>query len=432
MSHEDLLGQLPGPARNWPLGQSPEFIGTNPWEVADAYHAVFGPVVLLWLPSPSILVQDADLISEIFETRTGDFYKDAPREALLPIITNTSCFIHNGDEWRWRRQAHPFSAQGFRQWLPTQVSGMRDVLRSTLAEWGRLDDLRGALERLTFDGFARMAVGTGLGDEVYGWFRVVCDEANQRMVPSVHVPTFMDLQFQNAKRHWFGTFDRFMNGEGPGADLVRTFLPTTEMDREDFRNEVANIFPAGLFSVTSSVMSTLLCVEQHAGVKAEVRAALDALGDEPTWEAIQGCVPLRHAMYEAMRLFPGAPFYTRNTARDRQIRFAGVDLPADTVLMVSATRLQQDERWWGADAGLYRPSRWAEFEGRSPIGSRFFFPFGLGDRECLGKYWGLAWAMVALSELLRRDWSLEVSEHKLAFYFGCMIHDGMKGTLRPS
>lgn len=182
----------------------------------------------------------------------------------------------------------------------------------------------------------------------------------------VALPSTVDIRFQAERRAWFAGFELFLDAarrdpQG-GSELVRTVLPTTTMDEESFRNEIANLFPGGVYSLASSVMSALLSITPDSKAAA-------------------------------------------------------------------AARLQRDEAYWGPDAGLFRPSRWAEMEGKCPIGSRMFFPFGRGERHCLGQHFALFCGTVLLGELLRRAWTLDVGSHRLGYSFACMVHEGVKGTV---
>ena len=444
-AYDQLNGKIPGPDPSIPLGNAGSYLGANPWEPTVKYLEKYGDVVLVWMvTAPAILLNDPKLLSELLIEADAHwetdhrFYKDAPRPQLLPITTDTSCFINNGKEWADRREAHPFSAKEFSQWLTTQVAPIRRSVSEELAKLSQNDkawDMRPSMERMSFDAFGEMLVGEAPGDDMYEDFQVVSDEAQQRLVALVHLPTEMDLRFQKSKEEWFAGFSPYLTAarQSPeGNDMIRRFLPTSTMDDNSFRNEVANVFPAGIYSVTSSVMAAVWQLVKHPELLAEARAAVQAMGDDWGWDELQACEPVRWALLEAMRLYPGAPFFSRNVRTTDPVDFAGATLPANTTIYITPVALQRNKEHWGPDAEEFRPSRWKEAEAKNAFGSDYYFPFGRGPRECLGKAFGLAYAQVALATCLGKwDWSIDDKRLKPGYYFACMVHDGLKAKVRP-
>ena len=442
-AYEQLKDKFPGPEPSAPLGNAGAFM-KNPWEAPVRYFEEYGDVVLVWMgTTPALLLNDPRLVEELLITADGNweqddrFYKDSPREALLPIVTDTSCFINNGKPWHDKRSAHPFSAKDFNAWLARQVGPVRRSVSeslSELSEYPKAWDMRSGMERMSFDGFAVMLVGEALGDEMYEDFQVISDEATQRLSP-IHLPEALAFRFKKSKDEWFDGFQKYITGaqqDPTGDDLVRSFLPGSSMDPASFRVEVANVFPAGIYSVTSSVMATLWQLVTNPEELTKVQAALSAMPDDWTWEDLQACSPLRWALLEGMRLYPGAPFYSRNLKTTGPVEFAGATLPADSQLYITPVALQRNRKHWGEDADVFRPGRWEAAEAANAFGSDYYFPFGRGPRECLGKAFGLAYAQIALATCLRK-WQWEVDDRRVepGWYFACMVHEGLKARVKP-
>lgn len=396
--------------------------------------AEYGDRVLLWMgSSPTLLLNDPELLGELLVKNGPEFHKESPRPQLLPIVTDTSCFIANGEDWKTKRDEHPFSARDFGAWLGTQVEPLRAVTRRSLDALAHQTkseavDYRAVMERASFDGFAVMAVGETLDEDTYGDFQGVSNEAQRRLSSPIDLPDINPF-FHHDRERWFARFDRYVAAAKTATNesLVGRFLPTTKYSEEAFRNEVANIFPAGIFSTTSTVMHTVFLLEQNHEARERVLVALDALGPSPDWEALRSCAPLRHAMYEAMRLHPGAPFFSRNVQTEAPLDFAGVTWPAGTTIFVTPTALHRSRAHWGDDADTFRPDRWIEKEAANPPGSAYYWPFGRGPRECLGKYWALFYSTVALSVHLREaKTTFESKELREGFYFAVMVADGLR------
>jgi cytochrome P450 len=439
--HEQQLaqfqGKINGPPPSFPLGNAGSFLGSNPWVPAMEWIEEYGDLVLIWIGSnPALLLNDPDLIGELLVKNGPDFYKDSPRPQLLPVTTDSSCFIANGEAWREKREAHPFAAQSFRDWMISQLPILRNQTRVSGQDLIRKSaedhlDFRKTMERVTFDGFAVMAVGETLDQQAYKDFQCVADEGSKRMASPIHLPDINPV-FHSARQRWFAVFDRYMHSESclQGNNLVAKFLPDTAYNEEDFCAEIANIFPAGIFSTTSTVMHTLYMLHKHPDHLAEVRRALDELGPEPSWPSLSACNALRFALYEAMRLYPGAPFFMRNVHLDSPLDFAGVTWPANTTVFITPKALHRNREFWGENANDFVPSRWHEMEAKAPIGSAYYWPFGRGPRECLGKYLALFYAMTVL-QIFVQEYELVFAEDSAeeGFYFACLVCDGLKVKL---
>lgn len=429
-------GKISGPPPSFPLGNAGSFLGANPWVPALEWIKEYGNLVLIWIGSnPALLLNDPDLIGELLVANGLDFYKDSPRPQLLPITTDSSCFIANGEQWHEKRSNHPFSSHSFWDWMISQLSLLRNQTRCSAHEILRKSaddflDFRKTMERMTFDGFAVMAVGETLDQQAYHDFQAVADEGSRRMTSPIQLPE-LNPDFLGARKRWFTVFEKYMHSDAclNGANLVATFLPSTNYSQQDFSSEVANIFPAGIFSTTSTVMHTLYMLFKHPGCLAEVRRALDELGPDASWPVLWGCSALRFALYESMRLYPGAPFFMRNVRTESPLNFAGVTWPANTTVFLTPMALHRNCEFWGMDANDFVPSRWQEMEAKAPIGSAYYWPFGRGPRECLGKYLALFYAMTVLDVFIREfDFIFSSDLAKEGFYFACLVCDGL--TLR--
>ena len=98
----DEFAGIPGPKPKFPLGTALDFVrGGQPWEVCARYADQYGPVTLIWLMGqPALVLNDPDLIGQVLDTDSQNFYKDQPCKALEPVITAGSLFISNhGHGW---------------------------------------------------------------------------------------------------------------------------------------------------------------------------------------------------------------------------------------------------------------------------------------------------------------------------------------------
>ncbi|MBM5817787.1 MAG: cytochrome P450 [Cyanobacteria bacterium K_Offshore_surface_m2_239] len=122
----------------------------------------------------------------------------------------------------------------------------------------------------------------------------------------------------------------------------------------------------------------------------------------------------------------GLIFFMRNVRVDSPLDFAGVTWPANTTVFITPMALHRNREFWGANADDFVPARWHEMEAKAPIGSAFYWPFGRGGRECLGKYLALFYAMTALQVFISEyDFIFPADSAKEGFYFACLVCDGL-------
>lgn len=93
-----------------------------------------------------------------------------------------------------------------------------------------------------------------------------------------------------------------------------------------------------------------------------------------------------HIVNETLRLKPPVCEGLLRETPAEGLVVDGVFIPGGTVVSVPTWAMQRDGRSWGADAGEWRPERWAEDGGVNPNGEDVaFLPFTRGIYSCAGK-----------------------------------------------
>lgn len=90
---------------------------------------------------------------------------------------------------------------------------------------------------------------------------------------------------------------------------------------------------------------------------------------------------------ETLRLTPAVAAIMRRLMAPTTV--AGVELPGGTMTMLPIAWHHHDPRVWGADASEFRPDRFLTPDGRSTSDHATpgpLFPFGGGERRCLGEH----------------------------------------------
>ena len=206
---------------------------------------------------------------------------------------------------------------------------------------------------------------------------------------------------------------------GAGGDVLSVLLATGMAGRQ-VRDEVMTLVLAGHETTANALTWAWYLLSRDQEAAAAMRAELDTvLGGRPGRAVAVGdlrSLPYTTAVVaETLRLFPPAWAMGRRVRRD--VVVDGWTLPAGSLAIASQYVLHRDPASW-SDPTSFLPGRWidaaGDFDQAAPGQPRgAWFPFGLGQRVCVGE--PFAWAeAVALLATLSRSWRVEVDPDYVA------------------
>ena len=189
------------------------------------------------------------------------------------------------------------------------------------------------------------------------------------------------------------------------GDLLSMLLSSRDengepMPAELVRDEALTLLLAGHETTANALTWTWDALARSPAAEARLHAELDeVLGGRDPVPADYPRLPFtRDVVAEAMRLRPPAWILGRRVIRP--IRLGAWDVPAGSVLLASQLVTHRNPRYW-IEPERFRPERWSN--GETERLPRFaYFPFGGGNRVCIGE--GFAWteAVLVLATLARR------------------------------
>lgn len=195
---------------------------------------------------------------------------------------------------------------------------------------------------------------------------------------------------------------RKASGEDILAKLVEESLARGEpLTDEELHDELLTLLGAGHETTATGLAWTfqwlLAAPAALARARAEVRDVVGVGASDVTAEHLARLPYLDAVVQETLRLSPPLPIVVRHLARDARV--AGFDLPAGTNV-VPCIWLAQREADAFDDPTAWKPERF--------LGKRAapftLFPFGGGQRTCIGLAFGLfEMKMILATVLLRAD-----------------------------
>ncbi|MGW1680384.1 cytochrome P450 [Saccharopolyspora sp. NPDC002376] len=156
------------------------------------------------------------------------------------------------------------------------------------------------------------------------------------------------------------------------------------MSEEELCDQLITLLMAGHETTATGLAWCLERLVRNPEVLAKAQVAADE--DDDTY--------LDAVIKEALRSRPVAPEVGRMLSRDAE--FAGYRLPADTHLWPSIELLHESAESY-PEPDSFRPERFLDRGSTAD-----WFPFGIGNRRCIGATFALVESRVVLKELLRR------------------------------
>jgi cytochrome P450 len=206
-----------------------------------------------------------------------------------------------------------------------------------------------------------------------------------------HLPITMSRHFQKSRERLHAVAgdviaQRRQSKEDRG-DLLSLLIhaheaggPTADVD---IRNEVLAILMAGHETTARGLTWSWYALSQHPEVEARFHAEIDTVlgGRAPTLDDLPQLRYTEMIFAEALRLFPPIFSIERRTAADYRVR--NYTLPAGTTVTLSPFVTQRSPEWY-PDPEKFDPERMSP-EARAARPRFSYFPFGGGQRQCLGE-----------------------------------------------
>ena len=403
-----------------------------------------------------MLLTDPDHVAHVL-IANGRAYRKSPNYTELELILGKGLLTSEGELWkRQRRIAQPtFNKRSVARFVPlvTRLTG------ELLGEWRRRGpgaelDAAEDLTRLTLQVVGHALFSKDLSaeaDKLGGALRTALPIVQRRTEVLFNLPSWLPLPSNLRLRRAVRELDRLVgdlvaerraerkdvdagaDGVDPSAGpvqggdflslLIRAQDPETgeRMSDRQVRDEVMTFLLAGHETTANALAWTFYLLGQHPEVEVRLRAeAREVLGGRPpALEDLPRLEVARRVALESMRLYPPAWMMERQALEDDAV--GGYRIPRGTTLLLSPYLVQRRADLW-EDPLRFDPDRFAPERARGRHRCAYF-PFGAGQRQCIGE----ALAMAELQLIL----SMIVQETSLELVPGHPVEPEAGITLRP-
>lgn len=406
-----------------------------------------GPIFELRIfRSKMVMVQSPALAAELCDEARFE-KKLLPGVAALRETAGDGLFTAHSQEKSWRL-AHDLLRPAFTRPAMQGYHGTMNAVCSELVDaWDRAPgpvDVSPSLTRMTLETIGRTSFSHDFGSferpELHPFVAamVVALRRGQTRSTAGMIPGGRlllrrgEAEYQRSRQVLEDLLDRIIADrvaadDGRTDDLLGLMLHTAheesgeKLDLVNVRHQVLTFLVAGHETTSGALSFALYYLTRHPEALRAAQAETDAvLGSdpaaEPTFEQVPKLRYVRRCLDEALRLWPTAPGFGRGPRHGPELLGGRYPMRHQDSVAVLIPAIHRDAAVWGPAAQEFDPDHFLPAAVRSRP-AHTYFPFGTGERACIGRQFALHEAVLVLARLLHRydmtpdpDYELRISE----------------------
>lgn len=391
----------------------------DPLEFLSEVHQKLGSFVELDTGFRKVYaVLDPELIRDVLVTQGSSYQKGRGLQIAERVLGKGLLTANGALHLRQRRLVQPAF---HRQKLDHYADIMVRVTQERTGRWrdGECLDLSREMMAITLDIITQSMFSEMIGGDVEVVGAALDETLMRFQVGLLPIMPLLDLLPLPATRRFHAARARLdevlmrliqarrRSGADRG-DLLSMLIQATDeedglgMSDTQLRDEAMTIFLAGHETTANALAWSLALLGSRPEALNRVTQEVDEVlgGRAATMADTSALVYCRQVLQEAMRLYPPAWIIGRQVAQP--VDLDGEPLQPGVVVLMSQWVAHRQAKYF-PNPQLFLPERWtAEFEKNLPKFA--FFPFGGGNRVCIGEGFARTEATLVLATILQR-WS---------------------------
>ncbi|MHA1597234.1 MAG: cytochrome P450 [Alphaproteobacteria bacterium] len=402
-----IVGVLPS-VRKDPL----KFYANLAREHGDIVRVRIGPEWLYFLNSK-------EHTKHIFQGNQSNYVKSKHYKRMR-FFLGDGMFTTNGKAWsKQRRSAQPaFNGKRLAQMfdmMRTCTTEMLDAWDSKLVD-GQEIGLSEQAMRLALDIAMRTLFGIVPSNQaqiIYQALNVILPEVERRVWAITPIANVWPMSKVKASKQAIAAIESVveeiiaqrLDAPDQPDDLLSILL---EAEKEHWgpdslktlRDQIVIFLVAGHETTATTLAWAWYSLSKFPLIDRRLSREVQAtLGDRQVEFSDLGDLTYAQMVFqETMRLYPPGWMLTREALADDEI--GGVHIPKGATVMACAYTMHRKPEYWDNPEG-FDPSRFAP-ERMGDLDTSVYFPFGGGDRTCIGNRFAMMEAKVILTETVRR------------------------------
>ncbi|MBD2327591.1 cytochrome P450 [Alkalinema sp. FACHB-956] len=398
-----------------------------------------------------VVISDPKMIQELLSCDPNKFDIGRGNTLISPLLGTTTLLMLDGEAHRNKRKLLMPSFHGER--LQTYAQQIEESIASTTQQWqpGKPFAMLTAARQLGLKIIIKVVFGVREGERY--------DELTPLMRAWLHVldspfrASFIFLKFlQRDFGQWYPWTriqkrqqrlhellqaeidERRASEDSDRTDILSLLMAARDengqgMHDEELRSELLMLLLAGHETTAISISWMLYQVYQNPAIIDRLRQEIASLGDNANPLAILQLPYLNAVCQETLRMYPVATLLFPRIPKE-PITLAGQTFPEDVPLVPSIYLVHYREDLY-PNPHEFRPERFLERQ----YAPSEYFPFGGGNRRCIGSALAQMEMKLALAHVVQRYEMLSVDSRPVAlgrrgFTFGPQTDVGMVVTSR--
>jgi cytochrome P450 len=379
-------------------------------------------------PYHYVNLSDPAYIEHVF--LNPDIYVKGRDNKTLRFLLGNGLVTSEGEFWlKQRRLIQPlFHKQRLQTFVQKIEASTQAMLKNWQAYDGKVVDVHTEMTQVTLDIVSQTLMST----EVKGDFKNISDALLLIMEGMMKIfkvpfwiPTPGNIRMQSKRKILDDTIYKIIDDRRKNKaeynDLLTMLMEVEDADtaermtNKQLRDEVITIFLAGHETTANALSFALYLLAQHPEMKQRIADEVkQAIGDsEMTYENVSRLSYTMMVIKEAMRLYPPVWGITRDAAKEDII--GGHRIKKGDSIVVSPWAVHRLEKYW-ENPLQFDPERFSP-ERIKNIHRYAWFPFGGGQRLCIGNNFALMEMQIVLALMCSQ--------------FDFKVADGFKVELEP-
>ncbi|GAC1392590.1 MAG: cytochrome P450 [Ktedonobacteraceae bacterium] len=405
----------PGPKGEPFIGNAREFV-LEPLEYLKRCAQEYGDIMQIRLGTTALyMLSHPDYIEHVLVTHNNKYKKSRFTQRRKSLFGNGLIFSE-GDFWlRQRRLMQPTFHQ---KRVASYGTAMVQLAQQIAENWqdGETLNVHDAMMQLSLEIVLKTLFDTesaGDAQKIGKVLDILIDQVSAAAVRPIQFPDWLPTPGNRRYNAALAELDTIIQQiisehrrrEVDNGDLLSTLLHVQDEDGsrmtdKQLRDEVVNLYIAGHETVALTLAYTWLLLAEHPDVETKLHAELDSVlaGRTPTIEDLQSLPYTEQVITEAMRLYPPVWGVFRDCKSADEI--GGYPIAPGTVVLLSPWVVHHDPHYY-IEPEAFRPERWDKAS-KQPIPRYAYFPFGGGQRLCIGNVFAMVEARLVFATLAQK------------------------------
>jgi cytochrome P450 len=416
------------------LKRSLHFYALEPWVklghpilLFEHLRKTYGNIACYrFLGTPIVFINEPNYLREILINQSASFVKERTVRRMKILLGEG---LITSDDPIHKRQRRIVAPAFHRQRISAygdQIVACADAQQKSWQPDQTIDIARACMQ-LSLEIVARTLFNTEVTEEV----RSINDEVNiimglynfivafPRLEDFIYLPIPKLINFRKARSRLDAVVNRLIREHRQAGvdrgDLLSMLLASrddeadaaghhTGMSDEQIRDEVLTIFLAGYETVANGLTWTWYLLSQNPEVEAKLHAELDTIlgtGNQKRLPTLADYSNLRYTeqvFAESMRLYP--PAWAMGRMSTKPVELGPYRIPPGAHFFFSQYIMGRDPQYF-PDPLRFDPDRFTP-EAKATRPKFTYFPFGAGNRQCIGESFAWMEGVFSIATLAQR------------------------------